>query len=67
LPSSGRSIRIGALVAGVLVLAALIGYFFLNRGRAQPGVPIGVILPLSGDAAAYGTSMKRGMDLAARQ
>ena len=48
-----------AVVAAVVI--AVVG---TRRGGSSGDIRIGAVLPLTGDAASYGTSLKRGMDFA---
>jgi len=55
---------IGAVVIVVLIVAAIV---LLNSGPDNGGadqIEIGVSLPLTGDGAAYGQEVKKGIDLA---
>lgn len=53
------------LIAVVVVIVALgVWWKGFHRAGSEAGVRIGVLLPLSGDAAAWGVSMKEGIDLA---
>jgi branched-chain amino acid transport system substrate-binding protein len=52
-------------VVGIIIVVIVI-VIFANQKPAETGpIKIGVFTPLSGDAAIYGESLKKGMDLAA--
>lgn len=58
--------RLPIIVA--VVAAGVIGIFLLpKQGADKLARKVGVILPLTGDAAAYGKSMRQGMELALGQ
>ncbi len=60
----------GWIVAAVLLLVAILAFFVWKgqeKGEEKEVVKIGVILPLTGDAAVYGEAMKNGVDLAYSQ
>jgi len=59
-----KTFKIICSVAGALALAAIL--FACNRKPSdnKPTVTVGAILPLTGDAAAYGFSARKGIDLA---
>lgn len=51
----------GLVIAAALLLAAVIGLnFLLSKSASTQHVRIGLILPLSGQAASYGELMRRG-------
>jgi len=56
------------IVAGAVVLAA-VAWIATNRihGQSEYPISIGVVLPLTGDAAVYGQALKNGIELAASQ
>ena len=47
-----------------LLFIILVGYFLNCQKETAPLVKIGVILPLTGDVATYGQSVKKGLDIA---
>lgn len=59
-----KRIWVGVLVVIAIVAGAII---LSTRERSSGTVTIGAILPLSGDAAAYGKSAQKGIQLAAEE
>lgn len=61
--------KTGFYLFALVVFSVLFAYLYrcsTNRNKSTIGgqtVKVGVILPLSGDAAAYGTSLKKGLDV----
>ena len=58
--------QIAILLMGALAGVAVFAVGCQPKG-ATPQRTVGVILPLTGDAAAYGKSMRQGMELALGQ
>ena len=66
----------GIVIAVIIAAIAIIGLIVFLKPRPEPPTPvipppaepkvikIGVIAPLTGDAAIYGSALKKGMDLA---
>lgn len=59
-----------SIILAVVVIAVFGGLWFLGKGSESPGeqvaVKIGWMGPLTDDAATYGESIKKGVELAAR-
>src|ERR1017187_10767635 len=52
--------------SGLVIIVALAGMLFLRRHRdneKENPLKIGVILPLTGDAASYGVDCRRGIEM----
>ena len=60
-----KKIWIGIIIFALVILAAVLVVTQLKREAAK--IEIGVITPLTGPAAKYGESTKRGLDLAASE
>ncbi len=63
----GKRTLLVVLVVVIAAVAAVTVFLVGDREEMGNRVRIGVILPLTGDGAAYGSSMRRGMDLAAEE
>jgi len=56
------------IIFGAVVVVALAIMFVVTQTKREPKeIKIGAILPLTGDAAFYGQSIRRGIDLAVEQ
>lgn len=57
----------GKLLGIIIIVLIIIGYIFIsptNKKNEKNQIKVGVILPLTGDAAIYGKAMKNGIELA---
>ncbi len=48
----------------IIIVAIWIGYFSFNKPIEQEAVKIGIILPLTGNQAAYGQGIQEGLEIA---
>lgn len=60
-----RKIWIGVGIVAIVILA--IGLIAIQTKKEPGEIKIGAILPLTGDSALYGESIKKGIDLAVEQ
>ncbi len=49
---------------GIIIIALVIAIFVVSTLKKPAAIKIGAIVPLTGDNAAYGVALKKGMDLA---
>lgn len=50
-----------------ILLASLMVFSFACAKKEEKEIRIGVIAPLTGDAAIYGSALKKGLDIAAEE
>ena len=56
--------KLGIILGIIIVVALAIGLIATHTKKEPEEIKIGAILPLTGDAALYGESIKKGIDLA---